>query len=328
MSELRYNPLLDTWTMVAGNRQNRPHLPKDVCPFCAGSGKVPNEYEMLVYDNDFPVLSQNPNDVAENKNSFFQCENAYGKCEVILYSHNHHLHLYQLSFRQIEKMISVWKERTISLSHDKNIQYIFPFENRGEEVGVTIHHPHGQLYAYSWIPSKIETELVNCKKYFQKNNSNLFDDLIEAEKKNGERIFFENETFICFIPYFTDYPYGVFIVAKNNTPSLSNISLEEIKDLSEAIKYTTGAFEYLFNRPFPYMMCVHQEPVNNQEYFGSENYFRLHLEFYTPLRAADKIKWMASSETGAGAAANPRLVEETANEMRTSLENFKKTIEA
>jgi UDPglucose--hexose-1-phosphate uridylyltransferase len=328
MPELRYNPLLDTWTMVAGNRQNRPHLPKDICPFCKGSGKVPNEYEMLVYDNDFPVLSLNPESIIKHESSFFQHKESYGKCEVILYTHNHHLHLYQLSFSQIEKLVSVWKMRTESLLQDKSIKYVFPFENRGEEVGVTIHHPHGQLYAYSWLPQKIETELINCKKYFAKNNKNFFDDLIEAEKNNGGRIIFENKNFICFIPYFTDYPYGVFIVAKNNTPSLISFSSEEIKDLSQAIKYTTGAFEYLFDRPFPYMMCIHQAPVNIDEYADNKNYFRFHIEFYPPLRAADKIKWMASSETGAGAAANPRLVEETANEMRIALEKFKKTIEA
>lgn len=327
MPELRYNPLLDTYTMVAGNRQNRPHLPKDYCPFCPGSGKVPDTYEMLVYDNDFPTLSLQPEKI-NNNHHFFSRKEAYGKCEVILYTHDHNLHLYMLSLQQIQKLIGVWKQRTEALSQDSNIKYVFPFENRGEEVGVTIHHPHGQLYAYSWLPQKIETELNNCQKYFQQTQRNFFDDLIAAEKETHDRVIFENENFICFIPYFTDYPYGVFITAKSNTSSLINFSSEKIKDLAQAIKYITAAFETLFNRPFPYMMCIHQTPVNINEYAESEKYFRFHIEFYTPLRAADKIKWMASSETGAGAAANPKLVEETAAEMRIALQKFLKTIEA
>lgn len=321
MAELRYNPLLNTYTMVAGNRQNRPHLPKEVCPFCPGSGKVPNEYSMLVYDNDFPVLSQQPQ-IIDEQHSFFKSKQAYGKCEVILYSHHHDKHLFQLPLSQVNKLITIWQERTIALSQDANVQYVFPFENRGEEVGVTIHHPHGQLYAYSWVPAKIETELRNCQQYFLKQGNNLFDDLIEAEQAAQQRIIFENDSFICVIPYFTDYPYGVFIIAKQSIISLSDFSEKQNEDLARCIKNITGAFEFLFARPFPYMMCVHQASCNNTIFLEQEKYYRFHIEFYPPLRAADKIKWLASSETGAGAAANPRLVEETTQELKAALQQF------
>jgi UDPglucose--hexose-1-phosphate uridylyltransferase len=325
MAELRYNPLLNTYTMVAGNRQNRPHLPKDYCPFCTSSGKVPNEYEMLVYDNDFPVLSLAPEKVANKNKDFFIAKDAYGKCEVILYSHLHHQHLYQLQLSQIEKLVEVWKQRTEELCLYKNIQYIFPFENRGEEVGVTIHHPHGQLYAYSWVPAKIETELQNCEKYFQQNNTNLFTHLIHAEVEANKRIIFENDSFICLLPYFTDYPYGVFIIAKKNIVSLLEFSTIEKKELAQCIKNITGAFEYLFQKQFHYMMCVHHASFNNETFKNQNLYYRFHIEFYPPLRASDKIKWMASSETGAGAAANPRLVEETALELQSALKEFLKS---
>ncbi len=320
MSELRWNPLLGTYTMVAGNRQNRPHLPKDHCPFCPGSGKVPDAFDIFVYDNDFPTLSLQPDDVSEN--DFFLKKEAYGKCEVILYSSNHHTSLYQLPLGQIEKLIRIWKQRTEALSADPKIKYIFPFENRGEEVGVTIHHPHGQLYAYSWIPAKIYTELLNCRDYFQKNECNFFDDFISQEKKSGLRIIEENDSFITLIPFFTDYPYGAFIVAKNDLALLSDFSDKEISDLAMALKNITGAFEMLFEKIFPYMMCVHQLPVNHENFQDAKKYFRFHIEFYPPLRAADKLKWMASSETGAGAAANPLLVEETAVELRNALNKF------
>jgi UDPglucose--hexose-1-phosphate uridylyltransferase len=328
MAELRWNPLLNTWTMVAGNRQHRPHLPQGNCPFCAGSGKVPDENEMLVYANDFPALTQTPAQTAAPANSFFQHAAAHGSCDVVLYSHEHNKYLFQFSAKQIEKLVTIWKARTETLAADKDIKYVFPFESRGEEVGVTIHHPHGQIYAYSWLPAKLETELDNCLKYFKRNRRNLFADMLSAEKEAGTRVVFENEHFVALIPYFTDYPYGVFILAKNNVQSLIEFTPEVIADLAVCIKNVTGAFECLFNRPFPYMMCVHQSPVNMIEWADTETFYRFHIEFYPPLRAADKIKWLASSETGAGAAANPRLVEETAVEMREALARFLKNTEA
>jgi UDPglucose--hexose-1-phosphate uridylyltransferase len=322
MPELRWNPLLNTWTMVAGNRQHRPHLPEGNCPFCTGSGKVPDKYEMLVYLNDFPVLSQSPDEPDNCVSDFFKKKPAYGKCEVILYSDDHQKHLFQFSLNQIEKLVRTWKDRTVLLSEDRSIKYVFPFENRGEEVGVTIHHPHGQLYAYSWLPAKIETELNNCKNYYNQYRQNLFDKLIAAEKKTNTRVIFENKGFLMFIPYFSDYPFGVFIVAKKRILSLKEFSDNDISDLAECIKNITGAFETLYDRMFPYMMCVHQAPVNVDDWTDIENYYRFHIEFYPPLRSADKIKWLASSETGAWAAANPRNVDETANELRNALIRF------
>ncbi|HWB64371.1 MAG TPA: galactose-1-phosphate uridylyltransferase, partial [Chitinophagales bacterium] len=213
MPELRWNPLLDTWTMVATNRQNRPHLPKDHCPFCPGQGNIPANYEVLAYPNDFPVLALNEKEWAKEK-GIFKSRAAVGRCEVILYSPDHHKQLYQLSDEHLLKLVELWSERYKALSQDKRIKYIFEFENRGQEVGVTIHHPHGQLYAYPFVPLKLREELHNCKKYYQQNGSNLFADLNKAEKKHKKRIVFENKSFLAYIPYFTDYPFGVFVVNK------------------------------------------------------------------------------------------------------------------
>lgn len=189
MPELRHNPLLDTWTMVATNRQNRPHLPADWCAFCPGEGKsVPAHYDVLAYPNDFPTLSQKPDAADQKKNNkIFRSAEAYGKCEVLLYSPEHTKKIYELSDAHVLKIVELWTARYKELSKDKRIKYIFEFENRGEEVGVTMPHPHGQLYAYSWIPEKIKNELSNAKKYFKKHGTNLFKDLNEAERniKNG-----------------------------------------------------------------------------------------------------------------------------------------------
>lgn len=315
MPELRFNPLLGTYTMVATNRQQRPHLPEDNCPFCPGSGKVPDDYEVLVYNNDFPTLSEQPEAVASGS-SFYHVEPAYGKCEVILYTADHNSSLSQLSVEQIKKVVDVWAQRTAALSKDEKIKYIFPFENKGVEVGVTMHHPHGQLYAYPFIPLKLKTELCNCRKYFIDTGSCFFTDMNLAEKQEAKRMVFENESFAVYIPYFTDYPFGVFIVTKTGKSNLAEMDEKENAELAEALKKVTAAFDKLFNKSFPYMMCVHQAPVNSPEYGNVSDYFHFHIEFYPPLREENKIKWYASSEMGAWAAANTLSVEECAGRLR------------
>ncbi len=318
MPELRFNPLLGTYTMVAANRQHRPHLPEDWCPFCPGSGKVPDEYEVLVYNNDFPTLSTEPEETTSGSD-FYNAEPAYGKCEVILYTSEHKSSLSQLSVERIKKVVDTWAQRTTELSKDEKIKYIFPFENKGEEVGVTMHHPHGQLYGYPFVPLKLKTELDNCRKHFLETGSCFFTEINEAEKREGKRMVFENESFAAYIPYFSDYPYGVFIVTKTAKGSLTELNEKEKADLSEVLKKITAAFDKLFNKPFPYMMCVHQTPVNSPEYGNAKEYFHLHIEFYPPLREENKIKWYASSEMGAWAAANTLSVEDCAEKLRKLL---------
>lgn len=323
MPELRWNPLLDTYTMVATNRQQRPHLPKDYCAFCPSQNKNLPNYDVLAYDNDFPALNLNAEKPLDSHSSILKSRAAVGKCEVILYSPDHHTQLYKLSDEHLLKIADLWANRFRELSKDKRIKYIFEFENHGEEVGVTIHHPHGQLYAYSFLPSKIREELNNSKKYYKKFNRNLFDDLNKAEKKEKKRIVFENSNFICYIPYFTDYPFGVFIVNKKLKGNITQFNNKEKSDLMQCIRKITAAFDKIYDRPFPYMMCLHQSPVNEPRYADSDLYYTFHIEFYPPLRAKDKIKWYAGSEMGAGAAANPLDVNECADILRQHIKDIR-----
>jgi UDPglucose--hexose-1-phosphate uridylyltransferase len=324
MAELRWNPLLGTYTMVAANRQGRPNLPTDYCPFCPGSGKVPDDYEVYLYPNDFPALSTSPEEFTQqNQSDIYFKAPAYGQCEVILYSPDHYKGLAQLPQSHIYKLVKLWQQRYEELAKDLAVKYIFAFENRGEEVGVTIHHPHGQLYAYPFIPLNIGIQLDNCKRYFEENNIPLFRQMNAEEQQYGKRVVYENENFIAYLPYFTDYPFGIFIVTKNDRGNLGQMSEKELDDLAEILKMITGAFDELFSKPFPYMMCIQQNPVNESKYEGAEKYYHFHIEFYPPLRDKDRIKWMASSETGVGAAANTRYVEDTAQELREALQRFR-----
>lgn len=322
MAELRWNPLLKDWTMVASHRQNRPQMPKDWCPFCPGSLKVPEDYDVYEYDNDFPALLTTPPEADPVGSDFYKTKEAYGKCEVILYSKDHNKTLRELSNLHIRKLVDLWCERYIELSKDKKIKYIFEFENRGEEVGVTMPHPHGQIYGYSEMPLKIKTELNSCKEYYEENGKCLICKMNEEEEKFKKRIIIENNNFYAYLPFFTDYPYGIFIVSKNHRSKMIDFTEEEKDDFADILKKVSGTFDTLFNKRFPYMMCIHQAPVNSDEYKDSDKYFHFHVEFYPPLRSENKIKYYASSEMGAWAACNPRSVEETAEELKEAYKRF------
>jgi UDPglucose--hexose-1-phosphate uridylyltransferase len=319
VAELRYNPLLDDWVMVASHRQNRPQMPKDYCPFCPGSGKVPDHYVVHKYDNDFPALMPDPPEPDPVGSSLYQTRKAYGKCEVILYSPDHTATLPELSVDHIEKLIDLWTERFEELSKDPKHAYVMIFENRGEECGVTMPHPHGQIYAYSVMPLKIRAELTNCKKHYEKTHRCLICDINREEKEFAGRVIQENEHFLAFLPFFTDFPYGLFITSKNHKTALPDFTPEEKRSLAEILKDMTGTMDALFDKLFPYMMVLHQRPVNGE---NVEDYYHFHIEFYPPLREANKIKYYASSEMGAWAACNPSAVEETAEKLREAYQRY------
>lgn len=228
----------------------------------------------------------------------------------------HTIKFYELSVDHIVKLLNLVADRCTELSKDPKIQYVFPFENKGEAVGVTMPHPHGQLYGYSFVPQKIVTELDSAKAYYEEAGECLLCAMNKAESDAGLRIVAENDSFLAYIPFFTDYPYGVFVVAKRHIGMLSECTAAERRDLAKILKALTKGFDDLFQKPFPYMMVYHQRPVNCDTYKDSEDYYHFHIEFYPPLREADKIKYYASSEMGAWAAANTSAVEETAPVLR------------
>lgn len=345
MAELRYNPLLRDWTMVASNRQNRPQMPKDYCPFCPGSGKVPDSYDVYQYDNDFPALSPNPPEPDDVATGLYRVSEAYGKCEVVLYSPEHNTTLPQLPTSHIRKLVDLWAERFAALSQDEKNKYIFIFENRGAEVGVTMPHPHGQIYAYPYVPQKLRVELESCRHHLHETGHCLICDINEEETRFGQRMVAQNDSFVSYIPFFTDYPYGAFISIKSHKSNILQFTNKERDDLADILKQVTAGMDALFDREFPYMMAIHQAPVNqapvNQgtpnevaplftgsqgtadSYPDADRYFHFHIEFYPPLRSKDRIKYLASSESGAWAPCNPLSVETTSRELRTAIEKRK-----
>ena len=319
MAELRWHPLIKDWVMIASHRQDRPQMPKDWCPFCPGSGKVPENYDVYKYDNDFPALSLNPPEPDKVKTKLYKTAEAYGKCEVILYSPVHTITLPELPLNHVKKLVDLWAQRFEELSKDERIKYIFIFENRGEMVGVTMPHPHGQIYCYPFIPKKLELELEACKSHFEANRTCLICDMVKDETDSGERIIFENDDFVVFLPFFVEYPYGIYIAAKNHKQNLLQMNEGEKLNLARAVRESAGTLDSLFGFQFPYMMCMHQDPVNSGDF---SEFYHFHIEFFPPMRASDKQKFNASSETGAWAHANPTKPEEKAHELRQAFKRF------
>lgn len=322
MAELRWHPLTKDWVMIASHRQARPQMPKDWCPFCPGSGKVPDEFDVLKYDNDFPALMQNPPEPDDVANDFFKVAPCYGKCEVVLYSSGHTITLPELSDGHVRKLVDLWCERFDELSKDDKVKYVFVFENRGDVVGVTMPHPHGQIYAYSFIPKKLELETSSAKEYYEEKNKCIFCDMLENEVNADKRIIFKNEHFTVFLPFFTEYPYGIYIMSNKHKQYITDFNDEEKTALALTVKQTVGMLDALFDKPFPYMMCMHNAPVDGTDY--SKDY-HFHIEFFPPMRSADKQKFNASSETGAWAHCNPTAPEEKAVELREAYEKFIKS---
>ena len=321
LAELRWHPLTKDWVMIASHRQDRPQMPVDWCPFCPGSGRVPDTYEVYKYDNDFPALSENPPVPDDVAMGIYETAEAYGKCEVILYSPGHTVTIPELSDEHVRKLVDLWAERFIGISQDEKIKYVFIFENRGAEVGVTMPHPHGQIYGYPFIPKKIELELESCREYFEETGKCLICTMNETEKEFGGRMIFEDEHFYVYLPFFSEYPYGVYISSKRHIGSLPEFNEEEKMSLARVLKATVGTLDSLFDKKFPYMMCMHQVPVNSGDF--SELY-HFHIEFFPPLRSENKIKFNASSETGAWAHCNTTAPEDKAIELRAAYEKYLK----
>ncbi len=321
MAELRYNPITSDWLMVASNRQNRPQMPADWCPFCPGSGKVPDEgYRVLRYPNDFPILSTNPPTPDQVAHGLFRTAPSYGRCEVLLYSDRHNAAFSELDDSHVHQLAQMWKEIYQEYSLDKNIKYIYIFENRGECVGVTMPHPHGQVYGYSFLPQKIKIKEANAKEYFEKNGHCLFCDMLKEELDDGRRIIAENEHFVLYVPFAPQTAYSTHIMPKRHIPSLAAMDEAELNALGEMVRNASAMYDALFDMPFPYMMCMNNAPPG-QEY---EDHFHFHLEFIPPMRSADKQQFFAASETGVGAWGNPTCPEEKAAELQQA---FKKARE-
>ena len=319
MSELRYNPLQGDWVATATQRQDRTFLPPpDFCPLCPTKpGKFPTEvpepdYDVVSFENRFPSLKRDPEPPAIEPSGIYDVKQSFGICEVVLYSPNHNTTLAAEPVERIYKLVRVWRDRYAELAERDFVKYVFIFENKGEAVGVTLHHPHGQIYAYPFVPPVAARELEQGRKFHEETGKCLMCTIVGQELADGRRIIAQNGDFAAYIPFFARYPYEVHIAPKRHLQALTDFGAAEERNLAEILKQVLAAYDRLFVRSFPYIMAIHQRPTDGQAHEAAH----FHIEFYPPMRTAEKLKYLAGSEAGAGMYINDTLPETKAGELR------------
>lgn len=322
MSELRWNPLLEEWVVTATHRQDRTFRPAgDYCPLCPTSDpRYPTEvpapcYEVVVFENKFPSFRREPETPTVSSTELLLAAPSRGICEVVLYTDDHDATFAELPLERIEGLVDVWADRYEELGSREYVDYVLIFENKGEIVGVTLDHPHGQIYAFPFIPPRVGKELEASSKHMAATGRCIFCDLMAEELRDGRRLISQTRDFVAFVPFFARYPYEVHVMPRAHVASLSDLDAGGRRGLARILKDVTAGYDCLFGFSFPYMMIIHQAPTDG----GTYNHYHLHVEFYPPHRTRDKIKYLAGCESGAGTFINDSLPEEKAAELREAI---------
>ena len=319
MSELRWNPQLGEWVITATHRQDRTFLPpRDFCPLCpTRPGHPPTEidrpdFEIAVFQNRFPSLRPNPPEPAVDGTPLTPVEPALGECEVVVYTPEHDATLAGASLERIRRLIAVWAHRTLELGARGEVDYVFVFENKGEAIRVTLHHPHGEIYAYPHIPPLVRREVERARLHVAGGGGCLWCGLVEQELADGRRVVAESRGWIANVPFFARWPFEVHLTPRRHLGWLHELEPGEVDGLARILKAILLKYDALFGFSLPYIMVIHQRPTDAGDHDG----YHLHLEFYPPNRTETKLKYLAGSEAGAGAFINDTLPEETAARLR------------
>lgn len=301
MSELRFNELRAEEVVYAIHRQERTFLPsRQHCPLCpTRAGEPPTEislpaFEIAVFENRFPAF-----------------EPPLGAAEVVVYTDSHEGSLATLPPQQAEDLMWVWRHRYGELGARDDVRYVLVFENRGVEVGVTLHHPHGQIYAYPFLPPVPEWELAADARLGGCAPCALLKDELE----DGRRLVYESDEIAAYVPYAARWAYEVHVVLRSHRASLLDCQAGELRSLATGLQALVRGYDALFEAPFPYVMVVHQAPTAADHATGGH----VHVEFYPPLRAAGKLKYLAGSEQGAGTFIADTVPEESAAALREAI---------
>ncbi len=313
---MRWHPLRDEWVTYAAYRQDRTFLPPpEYNPFAvtksaANPTEVPEgDWDIAVFDNRFPALHLGAGDAPELT---VTTALAKGKCEVVVFTQDPMSRLGALPLDHIELLIDVWAARTDALGAVPEIQYVLPFENRGAEVGVTLHHPHGQIYAYPVVPPIPARLQQAASAHYAAHGRGVLQDLIQAEIRARARLLYLGDAAIAFVPACARYPYEVWIAPIDPVDTFAHLSEAQKRDLARALKTVLAKYEGLWQRPFPYLMAWYQAPTDGAAHPESH----LHAELYPPYRTPTRLKYLAGTELAAGFYAMDALPEEKAIELQ------------
>ena len=318
MPELRKDPIIGRWVIIATDREKRPHdfkldqvyaASNKPCAFCEGNEKLtPPEIEAdrdtssskdtpgwltRTVPNKYPALKNEP-DLAQKSIGLFEMMNGVGEHEVIIEGPDHDKQLADLSIEQIKRVIAVYKRRSLELGKDQRFKYVVIFKNYGLAAGASLKHTHTQLISLPVVPRRVKEESESAKSYFDSRGSCIFCDIINQEKEAGLREVCENKDFFAFCPFASRSPFEVTIIPKEHQASFTEIREDQIDNFAKILKDVLGRIKTLLKNP-PYNFVVHTTPLNG----NSNNYYHWHVELMP------KLSKIAGFEWGTGFYINP-----------------------
>ena len=310
-SHIRQNPLTGDYVMVSPHRTKRPWQGKtedsvtdtrpkydSTCYLCAGNPRMngelnPSYSDTYVFQNDFAALQTDVPKGEINKGGLLKAESVQGECRVICFSPRHDLTLAEMETFEIRKVVDTWIGEFEDFRTKKEIHYVQIFENKGETMGCSNPHPHGQIWASSNVPVEIQKESIQQKNYFQIHKKTLLEDYIKIELSENERIVIENDSFLVVVPFWATWPFETMIIPKRPMIFISEMEENEKDDLADIIRRLTTRYDNLFKTSFPYSAGIHQAPINVESVEG----WHWHIHFYPPLlRSATVKKFMVGYE--------------------------------
>jgi UDPglucose--hexose-1-phosphate uridylyltransferase len=309
--ELRVDLLTGESVAIASHRQARAFLPpKEFCPLCPtktdfGTEIAETSFEVVVFENRSPSFA------APSESLPPEVVQASGRCEVVVFSDQHEGSFGTLPLSQMRTVLAAWMDRTREISQLTYVEQIYVFENRGEEVGVTLNHPHGQIYSYPFITPRTEKMLSVAEAHFAKNNEPLLTTIIAREIADGIRIISENEHWVAYVPYAARYPFEIHVAPKVFVPDLAELS-EEVADAFPAIaKEVLLRLDGVFGMQMAYIASWHQAPVRIGRHL-----LGLHWQIASVRRAPGKLKYLSGSESAMGAFIMDLKPEQSAEQLR------------
>ena len=319
-SELRYDVLSDEWVVIASHRQDRTHLPpSDECPLCPSRPGRPTEipadsYDVVVFENRFPSLGEQVPPVpplVDPGEELFPRRQGTGRCEVVCFTADHDASFATLPPSRARTVLEAWADRTAELGRIPGVEQVFCFENRGEAIGVTLHHPHGQIYAYPFVPPRTRRMLAAARRHRRRTGRNLFADVLAAERRAARRVVCASEHWTAFVPAAARWPVEVHLYPHRQVPDLPALTGAERDDFCRLYLDVLGRLDRLHGAPLPYVAAWHQAPVRR-----GRSLAYLHLELLSVQRAPGKRKYLAGSESGMGVFINDVTPEDCARRLR------------
>ena len=300
-SELRFDELTAEWVAIAAHRQTRTyHPPANRCPLCPSSGEnrteIPEpDYDVAVFENRFPSFG-----------------GGTGRCEVVCFTADHDSSFGELGPRRVRTVLDALADRTEALSALPGVEQVYPFENRGAEIGVTLAHPHGQIYGYPFVTPRTARMLAVAEAHLAEHGRPLVGDVLAAER-SGPRVIAEGEHWTAYVPAAARWPVEVHLTPHRQVPDLPALTAAERDDFAGVYLRVLGCLDGLYHRQLPYIAAWHQAPVHQDRELAW-----LQLQVFSVLRAPDRLKYLAGSESGMAVWINDVLPEDLAERLRAA----------